>query len=93
MSYVALAELVWVFDRVYKRSRAEIARTVEILLQTDGIQFENDTVVAQSLSDFRAGSADFADYLLMHDGKAAGCETTLTFDRKAARHPGFTLAA
>jgi predicted nucleic-acid-binding protein len=91
VSYMALAELVWVFGRVYGRSRTDVAALVELLLHTDGIRFESDEVVAQSLADFRDGRADFADYLLMQDGLFAGCDATLTFDRKAARHPGFSL--
>ena len=91
VSFVALVELVWVFGKVYKQSRAEIEAIIATLLQTEGNHFENDEIVIQSLRDFGNGSADFADYLLMHDGAFAGCETTLTFDKRAARHPGFTL--
>jgi predicted nucleic-acid-binding protein len=43
------------------------------------------------LLEGRPGPADFADYLIARDDEAAGCETTLTLDRKAARHPLFTL--
>jgi predicted nucleic-acid-binding protein len=91
VSLVAVAELVWVFDSVYRRSKAETADIVAKLLAAGNIEFESEEVVKRSLEDFRNGSADFADYLLMNDGLSSGCTTTLTYDQKAGRHPGFTL--
>jgi predicted nucleic-acid-binding protein len=91
VSLIALAELVWVFESVYDRSKAEIAETIATLLAAGNIEFEGEETVKRSLKDFEEGPADFADYLLMNDGLASGCETTLTYDRKAGRHPGFTL--
>lgn len=37
----------------------------------------------------KVGQASFADALVGALGKWAGCETTLTFDRKAARMKDF----
>lgn len=91
VSYVALAELIWVFDKVYRRSRSEIAALVAMLLKTEGVDFESAATVKAALDDFLEGPADFADYLLMREGEASGCETTLTYDRKAGRNGGFTL--
>lgn len=91
ISLVVLAELIWVLERQFKRARRELADTVEHLLQTSNVRFDDDMVVAQALTDFRKGNADFADFLLMRDNERAGCSTTLTLDRKAAKHPGFTL--
>jgi len=91
VSHVVLAELVWVFDRIYNYSRGDIAALIEELLQTEGIDFTNEEIVIASLDAYRSGAADFADYLLMFDGQFSGCKTTLTFDKKAGRHAGFTL--
>jgi predicted nucleic-acid-binding protein len=90
ISLVVLAELIWVLDRQFKRARRELADTVEFLLRTSSVHFDDEMIVVHALKDFREGNADFADFLLMRDDESGGCTTTLTFDEKAARHPGFT---
>jgi predicted nucleic-acid-binding protein len=91
VSLVVLAELAWVLKSIFKRSRSEIAGVFEELSQASDLLFDNAPVVELALSDFKNGSADFSDYLLARDNEAAGCETTLTLDRKAGRHSTFTL--
>jgi len=88
---VVLAELVWVLRSVLKRPRAEIISALEALSQSSDLVVERRPVFELAIADFRAGTADFADYLIARDNEAVGCETTLTLDRKAARHPLFTL--
>jgi predicted nucleic-acid-binding protein len=39
-----------------------------------------------ALRDYAQGSADFSDYLIVHMNQAAGCECTITFDKKASDH-------
>lgn len=41
--------------------------------------------------DLRDSSADFSDALITTLCRNTGCKHTLTFDRTAARHPGFAL--
>ena len=48
-------------------------------------------VPRQSGTGGRDSTADFSDALIATLGRNAGCEHTLTFDRAAARHPGFAL--
>lgn len=91
ISLVVVAELVWLLGRQFRWARRELADTVELLLQTSSIYFDDEMVLARAVNDFREGSADFADYLLMRDNEHAGCAATLTLDKKAAKHPGFTL--
>jgi len=91
VSLVVLAELIWVLGRTMKRPRGEVVATVAKLLGASNIRFEHPEIVGMALEDFAEGPADFPDYLLMRDNERAGCATTLTLDRRAARHPGFTL--
>lgn len=93
VSLVVLAELIWVLDRQFNRSRHELAGTVEFLLQTSHLHFDDETVVTRALKDYREGNVDFADFLLMRENEKAGCVTTLTLDKKAAKHSGFTLVS
>lgn len=46
--------------------------------------------VREALGDFRAGDADFADYLIDRLDRRAGCRDTLTFDARLTRADGFT---
>jgi predicted nucleic-acid-binding protein len=49
---------------------------------------ENSEDVRAALSEYDDG-ADFADALITTINRRLGCEHTATFDRKAARRPGF----
>ena len=93
ISVVAIAEMVWVLDRGYGFENHEIAGAIERLLQADRLVVEHEQEVFEAMLALRAGHADFADALIGALGSKAGCTSTLTFDRKAARLPGFALAA
>jgi predicted nucleic-acid-binding protein len=91
VSNVVLAELAWILARGYGYSRTEIAGAIERIMETVQLQVESPTDVASALVDFRAGPADFADCLIGHINHTAECSHTVTFDRKAAKLPGFKL--
>lgn len=73
-------------------SRGDIAEAIEQILQTDTLVVENEQDVFAAMTALRNGHGEFADALIGALGAKAGCARTLTFDRKAARLPGFTLA-
>lgn len=61
------------------------------------LPLKSDRGLEQVLDDRRQppvknGPGDFAGVALGELGRRAGCSVTFTFDRKAARLPGFTLA-
>lgn len=90
---VVLAEIVWVMEELYSSGREQIGAIVEGLLQTRSLIVQDTEIVWRSLSRYRKGSANFADYLIERTGAAFGCEAIYTFDKKAARKPdcGMTL--
>jgi predicted nucleic-acid-binding protein len=92
VSVVVLAETIWVLRRVYRQDRAAISDVVQELLSSDSLSLEHPAAVARALSATRDQGADFADALIGAIAADAGCERTLTFDRRAARLPGFALA-
>jgi predicted nucleic-acid-binding protein len=92
ISVVALTETVWVLDRVYKYSDLEIAAVIERLLQTRTLVVENEVEVYFAMTALKQSRALFTDALIGSLGARAGCSVTLTFDRKAARLPGFAPA-
>jgi len=85
LSLLVLAEFHWVLRRRYGFAGVEIAEAIRRLLAVPTIVVDKSEVVEAALVD-EAG--DFADRLIHYLGAAAGCERTLTFDRKFARLPG-----
>jgi len=90
---VVLCELVWVLERGYRYSRVQIAALVRGLLSADDLSIERSELAWQALNAFEEGPADFADYVIGGTARAAGAETTVTFDRRAGASPLFRLLA
>jgi predicted nucleic-acid-binding protein len=88
ISMVTLAEIAWVLRAVQKWSRAQVFATIRGLLGSDRIVVEHEQLVIRALHDSEDVGADLADALVSHRGIAAGCDYTVTFDRKAADLPG-----
>ena len=91
ISVVALAETAWVLHRIHKYADFEIAAVIERFLQTSTFIVENEVEVFLAMTALKQGRATFTDALIGALGTSAGCSVTLTFDRKAARLPGFAL--
>lgn len=89
VSLVAMVELVWVLTRSYRIARADIAAIIRGLLEVDRLVIEQDQAVFTAMCALADGTGGFADVLIAQIGTQAGCAHTLTFDRKAARLPGF----
>lgn len=88
---IVLCELAWVLESNYQQSRAEIASIIELLLQVAQLEVMDPDVVWRALKDYKNSNADFPDHLLARINEAKGCETTLTFDKKASRQLAFQL--
>jgi predicted nucleic-acid-binding protein len=91
ISVVVLAETVWVLSRAYKASRERIAEIVERLLRSRDLMVENAESAYLALATYQATSADFADALIAHAARLAGCAETVTFDKSAAEYAGMRL--
>jgi len=93
VSHIVLVELAWTLARAYGFRRSRIADAMEQILETTQLDVDSSSDVSAAVKDYRAGSADFADCLIARTNISSGCEHTITFDRKAARLPGFKLLA
>jgi predicted nucleic-acid-binding protein len=93
ISLVTIAETVWVLDRSFGLSVAEIAAAVERLLQIDVLFVQNEQEVFTAMVALKTSTGSFSDALIGALGRQAGCAATLTFDKKAARLQDFQLAA
>jgi len=87
---IVLCELVWVLrGNPYKYGRKEIISALEMMLQSPAFEFENRSAVYQALQRAKQGRADFSDYLIGAIAQQAGCQETVTFDRKLKGDRGF----
>jgi predicted nucleic-acid-binding protein len=84
ISSVTLVETVWVLARAYKTSRPKIATVIEGLLRAQELVVEQSETHYLALGIFQAGTADYADVVIAQAGKRAGCDETVTFDRRAS---------
>lgn len=89
VSAVTMVELAWVLQETFERSKAQTIAVFEDLMALSDIVFE--VVVSPALKLWRAGRADFADHVIALSCLAAGCAEIATFDKFAAKEPGFTL--
>ncbi|MDD5598434.1 MAG: type II toxin-antitoxin system VapC family toxin [Victivallaceae bacterium] len=90
---IVICETVWVLSRAYKFEKTLIVKTIEQILSTRGIEFENAEGIRKALRHYNSGNADFSDYLIAEINKENGAKTTYTFDRKAAGNSLFTTAS
>lgn len=91
ISAVVLCELAWVLRGAYRISKADLLLTLDRLLATSQFVIGDKDVVRQALRAFRAGQADFADYVIGALDEAGGCERTATFDRRLRGDPRFQI--
>ena len=92
ISIVAMAETVWVLERAYGLSARELASAIERMLQIEVVLIEHEQEVFTAMIALKKGRGSFADALIGALGSKAGCNHTLTFDRKASQLAGFQLA-
>jgi predicted nucleic-acid-binding protein len=85
ISIVTMVETVWTLIRSYDFSRQEVARVIERLLQTESLVVQNEPAIFYALVAFKRGQGSFADALIAALDAWAGCDFTLTFDKKVSR--------
>jgi predicted nucleic-acid-binding protein len=90
ISLIAIAEMFWVLNKVYRVPPTEVAKAVERLLQVENFYIQNATQVYLAVDAVKGGLGTFGDSLIAALSQWAGCRTTLTFDVKASRQDGFT---
>jgi predicted nucleic-acid-binding protein len=90
ISLATILETAWVLESVYKRSSRQVAEAIYRILQIETFIIQNEQEVYTAMIALQTGQ-DFADTLIAALGLWAGCDTTLTFDKKASRLHGFEL--
>jgi predicted nucleic-acid-binding protein len=93
VSRVVIAETAWVLKDVYGYDRMQIAAAIRAVMNVSELLMESADEIDAAIADFEQSSAGFTDCLLARTNAAAGCDHTVTFDRKAAKLTGFKLLA
>lgn len=96
VSLVVLCELLWVLASAYAVHERDLVSIVERLLGAKELQLEAPQLVRQALvvkTPLSASSAGLADILIGLSQQAQGASVTVSFDKRAAKLPGWRLLA
>ena len=91
ISAIVLCELAWVLRGAYRVSQVDLILTLDRILGTTQFIVGDKDIVRRALDQYRAGRADFADYVIGALHQDAGCRKTVTFDRRLRGHAAFQL--
>lgn len=93
LNVVVLVEAAWVMAGRYRADRRTIAAGLRSLLAHPRSVVLERAAIEDALTAYETGGPGLSDHLIGALNKAAGCRTTLTFDRRAGRGPHFTAIA
>ena len=89
VSHLVLAETSWVLDSVYDRTREDIAKAVEMLLNHEHLTLQDQDVVEAAVEKFRQHKGvTFSDVLVLEIARKGGHVPLGTFDRNLAKLEG-----
>lgn len=89
---LVVAELVWVLERRYGYRRSQTAAAVRYLLESPDVVVERAALVEAAIDRVEALGTDIADELIAATNTLAGCTSTVTLDKLAAKRiPGMEL--
>jgi len=83
IALIVIAELVWVLTSFYSFEKHEVVQVLEMLLLSDVLVIERSDLAWQALRKYKTVTAGFSDCLIEVCGRAAGCQFTFTFDKRA----------
>lgn len=89
---LVVLEMIWVLDSVYDIARSKILEAISDLLLLPILKFDQQSALQQLIHSAQGNKYDLSDLLIAHSAKANGCETIITFDRKASKFKLFELA-
>ena len=91
VSSIVLCEVAWVLARTCKLDRSELAQVLERILRANVLEHEDAVSALAALREFHTSRLSFADCLIAHRCKHAGCTEIVTFDADFARRDGVRL--
>jgi len=91
VSLLVILESIWVLESVYKISREDILDSISGLLLMPILKFEHQSTLQLFAQSAKGNRYDLSDLLIACCAKEQGCETVLTFDKKASKFNLFEL--
>lgn len=89
VTLLVVLELIWVMEAVYEVTREDILLSINELLSMPVLNFEKQKVVRQFISVAQTSRFDLSDLLIALSALQEGCDTSYTFDKKAAKFKFF----
>jgi predicted nucleic-acid-binding protein len=86
---IVIAETTWILEQKLKLGRGDICDVVDRLLYSENVVIGDADAVDDARKAYEQANIGFADCLIAEINAKAGCDYTLTFDRKAGRRAGF----
>jgi predicted nucleic-acid-binding protein len=88
---LVVLETIWVLDSVYEIPRKEILDAINEILLMPILKFEAQPTIQRFIFLARENKIDLSDVLIACAAKISGCESVLTFDKKASKFELFEL--
>lgn len=85
ISLLVILKLIWVLQSTYKVPRKNILASISALLSMPTLVCEHAAMLNSFIDSANNNNLDLSDLLIGYVGHNAKCETTLTFDKKAAK--------
>ncbi len=92
VSLPVLLETEWVLRSRYELPRESILGLFRAALEARELTFEDEAAVEEALYNWQDSPSGFSDCLIVAQNRRLGCHSTATFDTRAARLPGASLA-
>ncbi len=89
ISCIVLCEINWVLKTAYKVPKIECAEALSNIISVAVFDIEWQGACLAALKQYKAGKADFSDYLIQKIAKQQGYDTVLTFDKTALKYENF----
>ena len=89
VNVVVLAEFARTMRRAYKWDDEWIRQALNRIVRHPALTIQHRESVLEAISKSNTSLHAFADRLIAALNRDAGCRTTLTFDKEAARDSGF----
>ncbi len=88
---LVILELIWVLESAYQISRKEIIESINDMLLMPIFKFECQSALQQFIHFAQNNNYDLSDLIIAYSAKEQGCESVLTFDKKASKSGLFEL--
>ena len=91
VNVVVLVEFAWTMRRVFKWDERWVRIALNRIVRHPALIIQHRDCVLEAIALTNRSADGFADRLIGALNREAGCETTLTFDRDAAKDRDFRL--